>query len=136
VHDISEVDIVVTDRERSPSPLPQLIDAQITAQIDNSEGQTTTTTFVYDDTEVKIAKDQYIQAVQLVQHLVSIKGSQEQEHPTWLELWARIREYDQRIADEGLTQVLTKKQKQTVKTQVLGKSPYRTRARGDLPPSA
>ena len=82
MHDISEVDIVVTDRERSPSPLPQLIDAQITAQIDNSEGQTTTTTFVYDDTEVKIAKDQYIQAVQLVQHLVSIKGSQEQEHPT------------------------------------------------------
>ena len=51
-----------------------------------------------------------------------------------LDLWARIREYDQRMADEGFTQVLTKAQKQTRKKQVLGTS-YQTRAKGALPSS-
>jgi len=53
-----------------------------------------------------------------------------------LEVWATIREYDQRTAEEGFTQVLTKKQKQTMKKHVLGKSSYKTRARGDPPPFA
>jgi len=53
-----------------------------------------------------------------------------------LDLWARIREYDKRIADEGFMQVLSKKQQQEVKKQVLGKSLYNTRAKGSPPPSA
>jgi len=39
-----------------------------------------------------------------------------------LDLWARIREYDQRMVDEGFTQVLSKKQQQVMKKHVLGKS--------------
>ena len=31
-----------------------------------------------------------------------------------LDLWARIREYDQRMAEEGLTQVLSRKQQQAL----------------------
>jgi len=38
-----------------------------------------------------------------------------------LDLWARIREYDKRTAEEGFTQVLSKKQQQAQKKQVLGK---------------
>ena len=38
-----------------------------------------------------------------------------------LDLWARIREYDQQMAEEGFTQVLSKKQQQVLKKQVLGK---------------
>jgi len=52
-----------------------------------------------------------------------------------LDLWARIREYDERMADEGFTQVLSKKQQQAVKKQVLGKASY-TRAKGTRPPSS
>jgi predicted nucleotidyltransferase len=51
-----------------------------------------------------------------------------------LDLWARIREYDQRMADEGFTQVLTKAQKQNRKKQIIG-TPYQTRAKGGLPSS-
>lgn len=51
-----------------------------------------------------------------------------------LDLWARVREYDQRMADEGYTQVLTKAQKQTRNKVVLGTS-YKTRAKGALPSS-
>jgi len=40
VHEISDADIVVTNRDRSPSPLPHLIDTQIATQIDNSEEST------------------------------------------------------------------------------------------------
>ena len=53
-----------------------------------------------------------------------------------LDLWARIREYDQRMADEGFTQVLSKKQQKAVKKQVLGKASYNTRAKGTPPPSS
>lgn len=53
-----------------------------------------------------------------------------------LDLQARIREYDQRMADEGFTQVLSKKQQQAVKRQVLGKAPYNTRAKGTPPSSS
>jgi len=52
-----------------------------------------------------------------------------------LDLWARIHEYDQRMAAEGFTQVLSKSQKQNLKKQVIGK-PYQTRARGGPPPSS
>jgi len=129
VHAISDVDIVVMDRERSPSPLPQLIDAQTTAQTDTSEVQTATTS-VHDDTKVQTVKDQHILPIQISSTLSQhqdVHSNKNIQHD--LELWARIREYDQRTTDEGFTQVLTKKQKQTVKKQVLGKSPYRTRAR-------
>ena len=51
-----------------------------------------------------------------------------------LDLWARIREYDQRVADEGLTQVLSKKQQQVMKKQVLGKASYNTRAKVHILP--
>lgn len=53
-----------------------------------------------------------------------------------LELWARIREYDQRTAAKGLTQVLSKKQQQAMKKQVLRKPHYKTRAKGGHPPTA
>jgi len=53
-----------------------------------------------------------------------------------LELWARIREYDQRTAAEGLTQVLSKKQQQAMKKQVIGKPHYKTRAKGGHPPTS
>jgi len=46
-----------------------------------------------------------------------------------LDLWARIREYDQRMAKEGFTQVLSKPQQKQLKKQVIGK-PYQTRAKG------
>jgi hypothetical protein len=52
-----------------------------------------------------------------------------------LDLWARICEYDQRMAEEGFTQVLSKKQQQALKKQVLGKASYNTCAKGTHPPS-
>lgn len=51
-----------------------------------------------------------------------------------LDLWARIREYDKRMAEEGFTQVLSKKQQKEAKKQVLGKALYNTRAKGTHPP--
>jgi len=53
-----------------------------------------------------------------------------------LDLWARIREYDKRTAEEGFTQVLSKKQQQTLKKQVIGQPHYKTCARGGPPPSS
>jgi hypothetical protein len=88
-----------------------------------------TTASVHDDTKVRIAKDQHIQPVQITSTLgqhQEVHSNKNIQHD--LELRARIREYDQRTASEGFTQVLTKKQKQTMKKQVLGKSTYRTRA--------
>jgi len=46
-----------------------------------------------------------------------------------LDLWARIQEYDQRMAEEGFTQVLSKPQQKQLKKQVIGK-PYQTHAKG------
>jgi len=86
---------------------------------------------------VHIAKDQHIQPVQISSTLgqnQEVHNNKKTRHD--LELWERIREYDQRTAHEGFTQVLTKKHKQTVKKLDVGKSPYKTRARGDPPPSA
>jgi len=54
----------------------------------------------------------------------------------YLDLWAGIREYDKRTAEEGFTQVLSKKQHQAHKKQVLEKSSYNTRTKGGLSPLA
>jgi len=40
------------------------------------------------------------------------------------------------MAEEGFTQVLSKKQQKQVKKQVLGKAPYNTRAKGTPPSSS
>ena len=67
---------------------------------------------------------------------------QQEVHPSkniqhGLELWERVRQYDERSAVEDFTSVLTRKQKQKIKLQqVLAKKPPRTRARGDPPSSA
>jgi len=54
-----------------------------------------------------------------------------------LDLWARVREYDERSAAEDFTPVLTRKQEQKLKLQhVLAKQPTKTRARGDNNPPA
>jgi hypothetical protein len=53
-----------------------------------------------------------------------------------LDLWARIKEYDQLTAKEGFTQVLSKKQQLNMKKQVLGKPHYQTRAKGGPSPSS
>jgi hypothetical protein len=129
VHDISDTDIFVTNRERSPSALPQLTATQTAVQIDNSEVQTATTS-VHDDTEVLIAKDQHIQQV----HISSTLGQHQEVHNNKnihhdLELWARIREYDQRTM-EGCTQLLTKKHKQIVKKTSLGKVTLQNSCKG------
>lgn len=54
-----------------------------------------------------------------------------------MELWNRIREYDQKAAEDPFTPVLSKKQKLKFRQQhVLGKPPYRTCSRGASSPSA
>jgi len=52
-----------------------------------------------------------------------------------LDLWQRIKEYDKKPAKEPpFTVVLTKKQKQIMKTELLdGKPPYSTRSSGTSP---
>ena len=80
-----------------------------------------------DDAEVNISSQ--VPSVQLEAHIS--KNIQ-----NGLDLWARIREYDQRMADEGFTQVLSKLQKQARKNQVIGKPHYQTRAKGGRPPSS
>lgn len=93
-----------------------------------------TTNEVSDDTNVEITQD-------ATAH-VRVTPVQYQEIPvsknvqSYLDLWARIREYDQRMAAEGFTQVLSKKQQQALKKQVLGKTPYNTQEKGTPPPSS
>jgi hypothetical protein len=51
-----------------------------------------------------------------------------------LELWQRIKEYDKKAEEEPFTVVLTKKQKQMMRKELLdGKPPYSTRSRGPSP---
>jgi hypothetical protein len=52
-----------------------------------------------------------------------------------LELWQRIKEYDKKAAEESpFTAVLTKKQKQMTRKELLdGKPSYITRSRGSSP---
>ena len=70
--------------------------------------------------------------VVLIQHQ-EIQVTKNVQHD--LHLWARIREYDQHMVEEGFTQVLSKKQQQVLKKQVLGKPTYNTCAKGTNPPS-
>jgi len=84
------------------------------------------------DTDVNLIDSAPHDVVPIVQH---------ETHPSkniqsGLELWARIREYDQRTAAEGFTQVLSKKQQQAMKKQVLEKPHYKTRSKGGDPPTA
>jgi len=54
-----------------------------------------------------------------------------------LDLWKRVRDYDERSATEDFTPVLTRKQKQKLKLQqVLAKQSTKTRVRGDNHPLA
>jgi len=53
-----------------------------------------------------------------------------------LDIWARIKEYGQRMAEEGFTQVLSKKQQKDAKKQVLGRAVYNTRTKGTPPSSS
>jgi len=84
-----------------------------------------------EDAEVQILKDQSQTSQVPIAQTHTSKNIQ-----SGLELWARIWEYNQRTAEEGFTQVLTKKQQQARKKKVLGKPHYTTRARGGPPPTA
>jgi len=69
------------------------------------------------------------------EHVVA-EIQQQEVHPSkiiqhGLDLWERVRQYDERSAVEHFTPVLTRKQKQKIKLQqVLQKQPTKTRARG------
>lgn len=77
-----------------------------------------------------------IQEEQLVTEL-----QQQEVHPSkniqhGLDLWVRVREYDERSAVEDFTPVLTRKQKQKIKIQqVIAKQPTKTRSRGGNHPT-
>jgi len=59
---------------------------------------------------------------------MTIPEAQEAQHD--LDLWDKVREYDERSAAEDFTPVFTRKQKQKSKLQqVLAKQPPKTRAR-------
>jgi len=68
---------------------------------------------------------------------VAAKIQQQEDHPSkniqhGLDLWDRVRQYDERSAAEDFTSVLTRKQKQKSKLhQVVGKQSTKTRVRGD-----
>jgi hypothetical protein len=47
-----------------------------------------------------------------------------------LELWRRVKEYDQKVAEVPFIHVLTRKQKEHLKKTTVGK-PYKTRSTGD-----
>jgi hypothetical protein len=71
-----------------------------------------------------------------------VAGLQQQEvHPNkniqhGLDLWDRVREYDETSTAEDFTSVLTRKQKQKIKVQqVLAKQPTKTRSRGGNHPT-
>ena len=85
--------------------------------------------------DVEIMNDNTIQPVRVTpaQHREVYTSKNVQSD---LDLWVRIREYDQRAAEEGFTQVLSKKQQQAKKKKVLGIYSYNTRTRGGPSPSA
>jgi hypothetical protein len=84
----------------------------------------------------EVSADMNMEIMQDVTKPVCVTSVQHQEIPVTknvqndLDLWARIREYDQRMENEGFTQTLSKKQQQAVKKQVLGRALYNTRAKG------
>lgn len=109
VHETLDSDIVVTDMEQT-APLP--LDTQTVAY----------TTYDNIMQPVRVTPTQHRE--------VHISRNFQND----LDLWDRIREFDKRIAEEGFTQVLSKKQQQAQKKQVLGKSLYNTRAKGGPSP--
>jgi len=124
VHGNIAPDIVVTDMEQT-APLP----------LDTKTMAHTIDTNANDDTDVEIKNDNIMQPLRVTpaQHRqVQISKNIQSD----LDLWARVREYDQQTAEEGFTQVLSKKQQQAKKKQVLGKLSYNTRTRGGPSPSA
>jgi hypothetical protein len=98
---------------------------QVTSEIGLQTQQAANTST--DDAEVNIPSQ-----VPYVRHEAHISKNIQ----NGLDLWVRIREYDQRMADEGFTQVLSKAQKQARKNKVIGKPHYQTRAKGGPPPSS
>ena len=87
---------------------------------------------VSDETNVEIKAIAPVRGNHVQHHEIPISKNVQSD----LDLWARIREYDQQMAEEGFTQVLSKKQQQAVKKKVLGKASYNTRAKGSPPPSS
>jgi len=73
VHDIFDDDIVVTNRERFPSPLPQPTNTQTSSQINNSELQITTTYVHMMIQRCILRRTNIFSQFRLVQHLVRIK---------------------------------------------------------------
>jgi hypothetical protein len=73
-----------------------------------------------------------IQEEQVVADLQQLEVHPSKNIQHGLDFWERVREYDKRLAAEDFTPVLTRKQKQKHKLQLLlPKQPPKTRARGD-----
>ena len=114
--DVQATDFESSDMEHSTPPTPLDIQSEAHQGTNNQHAEATSKT-----SQVPIEKHE-THASENIQ--------------SGLELWARIREYDQQTATEGLTQVLSKKQQQAMKKQALGKPHYKTRAKGGHPPTA
>jgi len=97
----------------------QILDGQVVHLVDGN----TDTTMIPDDNNMVTQRES------LEQHNnVNIQHD--------MELWQRIREYDQRSVEEPFATVLTKKHKQKLKQQqVLGNPSYRTHSRGNSSPN-
>lgn len=129
LEEITETQEVNADVDTVAIPQSPYIDVMVLEHItdmqtspSNTEGELRDETIVDNTTHVHVAPIQH-QEIQVSNNVQSD-----------LDLWARIREYDQRMANEGFTQVLSKKQHKAVKKQVLGKALYNTRAKGTPPP--
>jgi len=120
-------DFQSSDIDHSTPPTPLQIQSEAHQSINLQHAEVNSN----EDAEVQILKDQSQTSQVPIAQTHTSKNIQ-----SGLELWARIREYDQQTAEEAFTQVLTKKQQQTRKKQVLGKPHYITRARGGPPPTA
>jgi len=123
----SAADFQSPDMEHGTPPTPLQIQSEAHQSINLQHVEVNSN----EDVEVQILKDQSQTSQVPIAQTHTSKNIQ-----SGLELWARIREYDQRSAEEGFTQVLTKKQQQARKKQVLRKPHYTTRARGGPPPTA
>jgi len=113
-------------------PQQQLMDVMALEQTTNNQMMSNNTgNNASDKADVGITHDALVRVFPTHHKEIQVSKNVQSD----LDLWARIREYDQRTTDEGFTQVLSKKQQQEVKKQVLGKSSYNTRAKGTHPPS-
>jgi len=114
-------------------PQPPFIDVRELERNAQTQTRTNITTKnVSNETEVQIMHDNIAPVRVFPAQHQDVQVSKNVQRD--LDLWARIREYDQRTADEGFTQVLSKKQQQAMKKKVLYAS-YNTRAKGTKPPS-